>query len=74
MNLIPGDTINIQNPEFPVVIVLLSGDEIEVAKANKNIAYKKRWSYLENSGELINTGENKIELVQVEVLNSIELD
>lgn len=69
MNLNPGDTINIQKPKYPVVIVLVSGDEIEVVKDNKNMVYKKKWLYLENSCKLINTGGNKTEIVQIEVLN-----
>ena len=69
MNLTPGDTINILDPEFPVVIVLISGDEIEVLKDNKNMVHKNIWLYLENTCKLINTGGNKIEFVQVEVLN-----
>lgn len=69
MNLIPGDTINIQNPEFPVVMVLVSGDEIEVVKDNKNMVHKKKWLYIDEPCKLINPGNNKMEIIQIEVLN-----
>jgi len=72
INLNPGETINFHNSVFPIVIVLLSGDEIEVVKDNKSTIHNKKWLYLEDINELINSGDNKMEMVQIEVLNSLE--
>ena len=69
IELIPGDTLNYQKSEFPIVIILVSGDEIEVIKNNKSSIHNKKWLQVEERSQLINSNESKIEIIQIEVLN-----
>jgi hypothetical protein len=69
INLNPGDTINFPKLEFPIVVVLVSGNEIKVIKDNKSRIHIKKWLQVEDMNQLINSGDNKIEIIQIEVLN-----
>ena len=69
INLNPGETLNFQKSKFPIVIVLVYGNEIEVVNDNTSTIHNKKWLYLDDNSQLINSGDNKIEIIQIEVLN-----
>jgi len=64
-----GDNINYQKLLFPTILILVSGNEIEIIKDDQHRVVKNKWLFLEEKNQLINSNDTKIEIIQVEVLN-----
>ncbi|MFD2585902.1 hypothetical protein ACFSQJ_03100 [Croceitalea marina] len=63
-----NESLVYQKMEFPTIIINVSGNEIEVIKDNKNSIHNLRWLVLEDMTQLKSTSNNKIEMIQIEVL------
>jgi hypothetical protein len=64
-----NDTLDYQQLEFPTIIIIVSGDEIEVIKDNKSRIHNKKWLQVQDMTQLNNSSNSKIEMIQIEVLN-----
>lgn len=63
-----NESLVYEKMEFPTIIINVSGNEIEVIKYNKSSIHNLRWLVLENMTQLKNSTNNKIEMIQIEVL------
>ncbi len=64
-----NDTLDYQQLEFSTIIIIVSGDEIEVIKDNKSRIHNKKWLQVQDMTQLNNSSNSKIEMIQIEVLN-----
>lgn len=69
IELKPNDTLIFRKLEFPTITVFSSNDTVKVIENNRADTLNKNWYLIDNS-KLINSGDSKIEFVQIEVLNS----
>jgi hypothetical protein len=69
IELYQNDTLDYQQLEFPTIIIIVSGDEIEVITDNKSSIYNKKWLQIQDMSQLYNSSNSKIEMIQIEVLN-----
>lgn len=65
----PGDRINFRELPFPTVLILVSDGSLQIQDSGDEIDIDTIWHVLENDQELINTSNDKIEVIHAEVLN-----
>ncbi len=63
-----NESLVYQKMEVPTIIINVSGNEIEVIKDNQSSIHYLRWLVLEDMTQLKNSSNNKIEMIQIEVL------
>ena len=64
-----GDTINTPKPDFPVILVVVSGTKLKIIPNKGKENFERKWFYLEDKYTLINLGDAKLEIIKIEVLN-----
>lgn len=64
-----GETISFEKPNYPTILVFVSGDTIDVIKDDKRSEIKTKWYYYDEKNQIVNRGSDKIEMVQIELLN-----
>jgi hypothetical protein len=70
IELKPNDTLIFRKLEFPTIAVFYLNDKVKVMKDNRVDVLNKNWCLVEDNSKLINSGDSKIEFIQIEVLNN----
>jgi hypothetical protein len=70
IELKPNDTLVFRKLEFPTIAVFYLNDKVKIIKDNRVDMLNKKWCLAEDNSELINSGDSKIEFIQIEVLNN----
>ncbi len=65
----PRDTANIPKSDFPIVLVVVSGTKLQVIQENGNKTYDTKWFFLEGKYSLVNPSDDKLIVIEIEVLN-----
>lgn len=70
IELKPNDTLIFRKLEFPTIGVFTSNGTVKIMKNNRAHMLNKNWYFVEDDSKIINSGDSKVEFIQIEVLNN----